>query len=177
MPLSVVILLVSAATLAGVFLVVWWLMDHRRGTAWAISVVRDRFPDVNQISVENLKQWLRDDSRARPVVIDARSSEENSLSHLPAAIHLDPGSTPDEILQALDPGRDYVVYCSAGYRACRLARRMRAAGIPNVSNLEGGIFAWANAGQPLVKGEVPATAVHPCHPFFSRLLRPERRPH
>lgn len=175
MPLwSKITLGLLAATLVAGFLL-WWLMDHRRGTAWAISVVRDRFPDVPQISATDLQRWINDVSRQPPIVLDARSTEENAVSHLPEALHLDVESVTDETLKRLDPSRSYVTYCSAGYRACQLARRLHSLGIADVANLEGGIFTWANEGHPVVQGERPVTAVHPYHSLFSRMLKPERR--
>jgi rhodanese-related sulfurtransferase len=67
-------------------LVLWWLADHRRGIAWAVSVVRDRFPDVSQLSTSSLDAWLRDAQRPAPQLVDARSEEEFVVSHLPGAL-------------------------------------------------------------------------------------------
>lgn len=170
-----ILFIALAVTLAG-GIALWCLIDHERGTTWAISVVRDRFPDLDHLSASAVRAWLDDCGRPAPVVVDARSDEEFALSHLAGAIHLDLESTRDEALAALDPDRDYVVYCSAGYRSSQLARRMKAAGLTRVANLEGGIFAWANAGYPVVQGPSPEEVVHPYHPLFARLLKPERRP-
>ena len=114
--------------LAGVAL--WWLADHRRGIAWAVSVVRRRFPDVSHLSPPSLDAWLRDAQRPAPQVVDARSEEEFAVSHLPAARRIDPESTASAALSALDPERPIVLYCSAGYRGATLARRLQNAGPP-----------------------------------------------
>jgi len=155
--------------------VLWWIMDHRRGTAWAVSVIQDRFPDVPQISAADLQEWLNDGQRGPPMLIDARSDEEHEVSHLPGALHLNVETVTTEALQKLDPAKPYVVYCAAGYRACQLARQMHSAGIKDVRNLEGGIFAWANDGHEVQKGDQPVQQVHSYHRLFARLLKPERR--
>lgn len=163
------------AGLSAVAGLLWWMMDHRRGTAWAVSLIRDRFPEVPQLSPAGLQQWLEDETRPAPVLVDARSDDEFAVSHLAGAVHLDIESVSEESLKKLDPKSRYVVYCSAGYRACELARRMHGAEIRQVSNLEGGIFAWANEGYPVQRDGQEVQAVHSYHRLFSRMLKPERR--
>lgn len=160
--------------LAGVLL--WWAVDDQRGTAWAVSVIRDRFPEVKQLPTAGLETWLQDFRKSRPVLLDARSTEEYAMSHLQGAIHLDEKAATPERLKELDPQRSYVVYCSAGYRSCLLARKLQAQGFTQVQNLEGGLFAWANEGRSVWQGEEIVHTVHPYHPLFSRLLKPELRP-
>ncbi len=156
-------------------MLLWWFMDHRHGTAWAISVVRDRFPDVAQLSVAELERLVAGEAGSRPVLLDARSTEEYAVSHLPGAVSLPVETVKEEALRELAASASYVIYCSAGYRACELARRLHQAGIHQVQNLEGGIFAWANAGHPVHRAGQPVQAVHAYHRLFSRLLKPERR--
>jgi rhodanese-related sulfurtransferase len=159
----------GCAGLAG--LVLWWLADHRRGIAWAVSVVRARFPDVSHLSPSSLDAWLHGARRPAPQIVDARSEEEFAVSHLPGARRMDPESTASSALAVLDPERPAVIYCSAGHRASTLARRLQGAGRHDVWNLEGGIFAWANAGLPLECGGQPVQRVHPYLRIFSRLLK------
>ena len=162
----------GGASIAG--LVVWWLADHRRGIAWAASVVRDRFPDVSHLAPSSLDAWVRDEQRASAQLLDARSEEEFVVSHLPGARRIDPESSAPAALSALGPNRPVVVYCSAGYRGATLARLLQNAGRRDVWNLEGGIFAWANAGLPLECAGQPAQRVHPYSRLFSRLLKPQK---
>ena len=111
--------------------------------------MRRRFPDVSHLSPASLDAWLRDAQRPAPQIVDARSEEEFAVSHLPNARRMDPESTASAALSALDPERPIVIYCSAGYRGATLARRLQNAGRRDVWNLEGGIFAWANAELPV----------------------------
>jgi len=159
-----------------VSLALWWLADHRRGVAWAVSVVRERFPDVLQLSTSSLDAWLRDVQRTAPQLVDARSEDEFLVSHLPGARRIDPKSFTPAALSALDSRRPVVVYCSAGYRGSTLARLFQHAGRRDVWNLEGGIFAWANSGLPLECAGQPVQRVHPYSRIFSRLLKPRKAP-
>lgn len=154
--------------------VVWWLADHRRGIAWAVSVVRDRFPDVSHLSPASLDDWLHDADQTAPQLVDARSEEEFAVSHLPGARRIDSEATASAALAVLDPKLPVVVYCAAGYRGATLAKRMQDAGRRDVWNLEGGIFAWANAGLPLERDGQLVQRVHPYLRIFSRLLKPQK---
>ena len=159
-------------SLAG--LALWWLADHRRGIAWAVSVVRGRFPDVSHLSPSAFDAWLGDTQRPAPQIVDARSEVEFAVSHLPNARRIGPESTAATALSTLDPERPIVIYCSAGYRGATLARRLQNAGRRDVWNLEGGIFAWANAGLPIERAGQNTQRVHPYSRFFTRLLKPQK---
>ena len=73
-------------------------------------------------------------------------------------------------LEASDPGRTVVVYCSVGYRSSRLAEKLRARGIENVFNLEGSLFQWANEGRPLYRGDERVYEAHPYDDEWGQLL-------
>ncbi len=164
-PTAVVLLL-----LGGLFSL-WWWADHQNGVRWAQKVVRDRFPDVPSITPADLASWLADPTRPPPFLLDARTAEEQSVSTLPRALSVDPEAEASALLHQLPANQPLVVYCAAGYRGARLARRLIAAGHPDVRNLDGGIFAWANAGHPLEKDGHPCLKVHSYHRLFSRLLK------
>jgi rhodanese-related sulfurtransferase len=165
----------SGFGVSAALLTLWWIADHRRGVAWAISVVARRFPDVPQLPAATLAEWLGDANRTAPFLIDARSAEEFATSHLAGAERVDL-ATPDAGLCAVAPlNRPLVVYCSAGYRASQLARRLLAAGHRDVANLAGGIFQWANEGRPVHRDGRPVAEVHPFMKMFGRLLHPARR--
>lgn len=152
----------------------WWLADSNRGVRWAQNVVRDRFPDVPAITGAELQAWLEDPQRAAPVLLDARTPEEQAVSTLPGARPVAPESSAEEALRHVPPGSAVVVYCAAGYRGATLARRLIQAGRKDVHNLDGGIFAWGNEDRPLVKDGRPVEKVHSFSRLFSRMLK---RPH
>jgi rhodanese-related sulfurtransferase len=46
--------------------------------------------------------------------------------------------------------RDVVVVCAVGARSARVVAFLRANGFDRVANLDGGMWAWAAAGRPIV---------------------------
>jgi rhodanese-related sulfurtransferase len=140
-----------------------------------IITVREKFPGVKQLSTTNLAAWLADPSRPQPQLLDVRTPKEYAVSHLAGARQISPDAKAKEVLVTLDRNRPVVVYCSVGYRSSKLAQRLQAAGLVQVMNLEGSIFAWANEGRPLEKDGRPAFKVHPYNKTYGRMLKPELR--
>lgn len=140
-----------------------------------IVKVREKFPGVKQLSTTNLAAWLADASRPQPQLLDVRTPKEYAVSHLAGARQISPNARVEAVLTTLDRQQPMVVYCSVGYRSCQLAERLQAAGLAQVMNLEGSIFAWANEDRPLEKDGQPATKVHPYDKVYGRMLKPERR--
>jgi rhodanese-related sulfurtransferase len=142
-----------------------------------LADVRAKYPDVRQLGVEELREELRARApEALPLLLDARAPEEFAVSHLRDA-HL----APDEkaalaLLAGVPRDREIVVYCSVGMRSSALAETLLARGYPRVANLEGGIFAWANADAPVYRGEEPVTAVHPFDERWGTLLDAAHHP-
>lgn len=134
------------------------------------SVIRVRFPEVPQVSPDDLAAWLADDTRARPQLLDVREADEYAVSHLPGAIRIDPDAPAAAVLMRIDPTRPIVAYCSVGYRSSLVVQRLRAAGFTQAANLEGSIFAWANEGRPLESDGRTVGVVHPYDTTFARLL-------
>lgn len=141
---------------------------------WKQSV-RTRFPQVTQIQTAELSAWLADTNRMPPVLLDVRTAPEFAMSHLPSAQRIDPSAAPATVRHWGSSNRPVVVYCSIGWRSSELASRLQKAGMTNLFNLEGSIFAWANEDRPLESGGKPAFKVHPYNRTFGRLLRPARR--
>lgn len=139
------------------------------------KLVRTRFPEVPQLSTDELARWLRDPARQKPVLLDVRSEAEFAISHLPGAIRVDPEATGAAVVRTLPAGRTVVAYCSVGYRSSELARRLLRQGAKPVYNLEGSIFQWANEGRALEAAGQPAAKVHPYNATFGHLLDPARR--
>jgi len=136
-----------------------------------LAEVRERYPAVAQVSVTELAAEL---ATTKPVLLDARAEEEFATSHLPGA-HLAPDLDSALDVLARAPQAPVVVYCSVGLRSSALAQELAAHGYTKTRNLEGGIFAWANAGQALAAGDAPATKVHPYDRRWGTLLAPDLR--
>jgi rhodanese-related sulfurtransferase len=169
------VMLWSAVGVSAAVFGLWWLADHRRGLAWAMAVIKDRFPDVPQLPSGRLAEWLAAPQRHPHFLLDARSAEEFAVSHVPTAERIDPDTPDADLLAQVPKGLPLVVYCAAGYRGSQMARRLRGLGYPDVSNLSGGIFQWVNEGREVHRDGHAVREVHSFSGAFRRLLHPDAR--
>ena len=139
------------------------------------QLVRSRFPQVAQLSTAELAEWLQTKSRAQPILLDVRTVEEFRVSHLRGAIQVDPAAKAADLVPVVRSGRPIVTYCSVGYRSSAVAERLVKAGVPQVRNLEGSIFQWANEGRALEADGKPAAQVHPYNSTYGKMLNEAKR--
>lgn len=132
--------------------------------------IRATYPQVPHVTVEELDTLLR--ASAPPLLLDSRSREEYAVSHLPGALH---APDLDRARGLLEPGRPTILYCSVGWRSATLAAELLGAGVSDVHNLEGSIFAWANAGLPVQRDGRTVAEVHPYDETWGTLLRRDLR--
>ena len=79
------------------------------------------------------------------MLLDVRTDGEWSQGRIAGAVHI----PMDQLLNRLDEVDDRVVcVCAVGARSGRVAEYLNAHGYDAV-NLEGGLYAWADAGLPL----------------------------
>lgn len=139
--------------------------------------IRQRFPDVRQMKVEQLYEILQstDEGLAPtlPILVDVRRHEEYDVSHLPGAMHLLPDVETPDLGPEIAKDAPIVVYCSVGYRSSRMAERLLVQGYTKVTNLEGSIFEWANEGFPLERDGREVHEVHPYNSLWGWLLDEE----
>jgi rhodanese-related sulfurtransferase len=143
-----------------------WDSVHRR--------IRHDFPDVPQVTTEELARQLREPGDRRPLLLDVRTEAEFSVSHLNGARRIEPGSSAAAV-GSVDKTRPIVTYCSVGYRSAAFAEELRHAGYSEVRNLDGSIFQWANEGRPLFRDGRQVRMVHPYDSRWGALLKPEYR--
>ena len=139
------------------------------------QLVRKRFPQVSQLSTAELGNWLQNKSRAQPILLDVRTPEEFRVSHLRGAIQVDPSSQAADLMPVINSGRPVVTYCSVGYRSSAVADRLVKAGVPQVHNLEGSIFQWANEGRALEADGKVVAKVHPYNSTYGKMLDESKR--
>ena len=78
--------------------------------------IRERFPDVRQLSTKEFHDWVANTNRVQPLLLDCRASEEFETSHLQGAALFDGQfDHPDKTVPI-------VVYCSVGYRSSVAAK-------------------------------------------------------
>jgi len=138
-----------------------------------LASIRSSFPDVNQLSTAELAKMLAiadKESAPAPLILDTRGPEEFQVSHLGNAIQADSYDKAAQVIKRAGGSKTVVLYCSVGYRSSQIGQQLVRAGFPNVYNLEGSIFKWANEGRPLVGPDGPTTNVHPFNRKWGKLL-------
>ena len=152
--------------------------DEDNAMFWSMTLkmIRARFPTVARVSTDTLQSWLDESpQRENLLLFDVRESEEYAVSHLQGAR---PAPSKDEALKALQgvpSDQRIVLYCSVGYRSSELAQFLMKKGFTEVYNLEGSIFAWANEGRPVYRGNERVKVVHPYDRIWGRLLKKSLR--
>ena len=133
--------LASAQRARGV--VIDWV-ETMQGAGLTINLPQAPKP-VNQMSVAELKQNLDNDG---VILIDVRGSEERALATLDAARAMDGGTMQEIETMPKDVALAFI--CHVGNRSQVAAEYFRKQGFSNVSNIVGGIDAWAKEIDPSV---------------------------
>ena len=85
------------------------------------------------------------------ILLDVRERDEHAWAHIEGC-RLAPLSEFTNHLGDLPRDRPYLVYCKMGQRSAHAASMMMEAGIPDVTNLQGGIVSWLEQDGPVVQG-------------------------
>ena len=109
------------------------------------------------------------------IVLDTRTKEEFSVSHLPGARRVQFGAwqliAGPTLPRDLPRDRPIVVYCTIGWRSGKTVEALRALGFTQAVNLYGGIIQWHNEGGALVDADGRVTKrVHPYAPRYARFI-------
>lgn len=102
---------------------------------------------MQQLSAPALAQWLADTNRARPQLLDVREAWEVALACIPGSVHVPLGELTRR-LDEIDRSRPVVCVCHHGMRSLQVAVFLERNGFGPVSNLAGGIDAWAREADP-----------------------------
>jgi rhodanese-related sulfurtransferase len=95
--------------------------------------------------------------------VDCRAREQFEAGHVSGSVHLElqSGQVPPPLLDDLGSASTVIAYCDAEGGQCQrsleMASVLRAAGLPDVRVLEGGLPAWLDRGYPAESG-----ACHAC---------------
>lgn len=118
------------------------------------QLVDEAMAEVTTYSVEQVRQRLDADSRLQ--VIDIRDIRELGEGTIVGAVHaprgmlefwVDPASPYHKPLFA-DEGREFVLFCGAGWRSALAAKALQDMGMTNVAHIDGGWTEWTRAGAP-----------------------------
>lgn len=86
------------------------------------------------------------------LVLDVRTPAEFAAGHLPGAVNIDVESSDfADRVSGLDEGEPTLVYCQTGNRSGVATEKMVDLGFTDLSELEGGIEAWAAADGQVVQ--------------------------
>jgi len=105
--------------------------------------------DAYAIEVEGAQDWINKNS---PMIIDVRGNLAYKMTTLPDAVNI-PWEVFESMINAADPfpkGRPILLVCPVGEKTVRYAAYMQGRGYKAYS-LAGGILAWRNNNQKLVK--------------------------
>lgn len=126
------IFIVAVAVVSGVLLMVPALRKGRSGkglsTAEAIELVNQR----------------------QGVWVDVRPTEQFRAGHIAQARSL-PAAEVEQKASSLPKNKPLLLVCETGRDSARIAGRLRALGLADVSVLEGGMRAWSAAGLPVTQ--------------------------
>lgn len=99
---------------------------------------------MQNISVQELADWLADSTRPAPVLLDVREPWEYQICHLNDALLMPMRSISDHVGQLSAHEESSVVcICHHGARSLQVAAFLERNGFSQVLNLTGGMHAWA----------------------------------
>lgn len=122
------------------------------------TIERYNSGSIPYISIDELKLKLEDKDSL--VLLDTRSFEEYTVSHLKNAVWVGFKKFEDHKLNNIKRGSKIIVYCSVGVRSEKVGEKIKALGYYNIKNLYGGIFLWVNKGYPIYKNGSPTEEIH-----------------
>lgn len=104
-----------------------------------------QLPEVPAVTAEEAEQLIA----AGALLVDCREQNEWDAARIPGA-DLKPMSEINDWYQDLPRERQIVVQCRTGARSAQIVHALiTQAGFDNVTNLAGGIVAWAEAELPV----------------------------
>ena len=121
----------------------------------AMDLVAAAKAQVAEIPVAEAEAAIRD----ADVLLDVREAEEFAAGHLPGAVHASRGLLEFKLSgspQLASRDLSFMLYCKTSGRAALAAVAMREMGYLNVKSISGGFDAWAAAGKPVHKPELPS---------------------
>jgi rhodanese-related sulfurtransferase len=104
---------------------------------------------MQHLSAPELANWIADASRPAPVLLDVREPWEFEKCSIADSVPIAMNTIPAR-MQELDPDAAIVCICHHGARSMQVAAFLERQGFTNVTNLTGGIHAWALQVDPAV---------------------------
>jgi len=119
-------------------------------------LINDAKKEAGEVTSDQLKEMIEDE---KVIVLDVRESEQRAEGYLfnefvsVNTISITRGNLEWEVLGKIqDKNSMIVTYCRNGGRGALAAQVLKKMGYKNAKNLQGGIDAWAKAGNPIKTG-------------------------
>jgi rhodanese-related sulfurtransferase len=97
---------------------------------------------MQHITAPELADWLTDEARAKPFLLDVRENWEFETCSIAGSTQMPMQTIPARI-DDLDEDAQIVCICHHGARSLQVAAFLEHHGFGKVINLTGGIHAWA----------------------------------
>jgi rhodanese-related sulfurtransferase len=97
---------------------------------------------MNHLTAPELAAWLDDPARPRPLLLDVRENWECATCQIAGSTQIAMNTIPARI-EELDDEAEIVCICHHGARSMQVAAFLERNGFTKVTNLSGGIHAWA----------------------------------
>jgi len=117
----------------------------RRAGRVALHVLIGRA--MQHITAPELAAWLADPARPRPLLLDVRENWEFETCHIAGSTQIPMHLVPIRAGELGDE-QEIVCICHHGARSMQVAAFLERNGFENVTNLTGGIHAWAMQVDP-----------------------------
>jgi rhodanese-related sulfurtransferase len=102
---------------------------------------------MQQLTAAQLKEWLDDPARDKPVLIDVREPWELDVCRIEGVKPLPMRSIPARFLE-LKRDAETVVICHHGARSYQVCMFLEQQGFGRLYNLHGGMAAWSRDVDP-----------------------------
>ena len=102
---------------------------------------------MKQITPVQLAEWLQDESRPEPFLLDVREPSEFAYCAIPGSVLMPMASVPARA-QELPDDVEIVVICHHGGRSMQVAMFLERQGFAGLINLAGGVAQWAQQVDP-----------------------------
>ena len=119
-------------------------------------LINEAKKEAGEVTPEQVKEMIEDEE---VIILDVRESEQRAEGYLfndfvaVKTISITRGNLEWEIEDKIkDKETSIVTYCRNGGRGALAAQTLKKMGYKNVKNLQGGIWAWAKAGNGVKTG-------------------------
>ncbi len=105
------------------------------------QIMGDRLKTIDPYTLKELLE------KEAVILVDVREPSEHAGEKIPGS-QLMPLSSFEPAQVPMDKNKPTVLYCRTGNRSAQAAQKLFAAGVSEVTHLEGGLSAWIQSGCP-----------------------------